>query len=271
MGTSTHNRGQKGNTPLVPSWLDQIGTNESLSTDDIDNADIPQIGAPDRFTGPRGEFTRYINSSGRNTGMAKKSISNYVRYSMGGSANATRRLGAARNSSARLLNIVGAFTTGGAQAVEQYLSLENLAKKPASEAFIAIADFVCPDGGPQDEGIARSAYIAAIEESPEIATIPFEDLTSEQMLLIVEKSMANVVCGRLLNDIGNRIIMLPDDIDIANILVTQIKQFIQGAISDAISMLGVNVNNLSQNRSIEIVNQVYQTAYEIMAIEGENE
>ena len=139
------------------------------------------------------------------------------------------------------------------------------------EALLAIADFVCPDGGPQDEGIARNAYITAIEESPEIALIPFEELSAEQMLLIVQKSMANVVCGRILNDIGNKIIMLPDDIDVAEKLVVQIKEFIQGAISDAFSDLKVDVNNLSQHQSIGIVNKVYRKAFEIMARVGDGE
>lgn len=34
MGTSTHNIGQKGNTPLVPSWLDQPDAEDQLDTDE---------------------------------------------------------------------------------------------------------------------------------------------------------------------------------------------------------------------------------------------
>ena len=270
MGTSSHNAGQKGNTPLVPSWLDQPDVEKQQNTEKDETSSIP-IGEPNRFTQPRGEFTRYINSAGRDTGMARKSIANYVRNSMGGSKNAAQRLGAARHSSARLLNVTGIFASGGAQAVERYLSLDNLSKRNATDALLAIADFVCPDGGPQDEGIARNAYITAIEESPEIASIPFEELTAEQMLLLVQKSMANVVCGRVLNDIGNKIIMLPDDIDVAERLVAQIKEFVKGAISDAVSDLKVDVNNLSQHQSIDIVNEVYRTTFEIMAGIGDDE
>ncbi len=91
------------------------------------------------------------------------------------------------------------------------------------------------------------------------------------MLLIVQKSMVNVVCGRILNDIGNKIIMLPDDIDVAERLVAQIKEFVTGAISDAVSDLKVDVNNLSQHQSIDIVDEVYRTAFEIMARAGDNE
>ena len=270
MGTSSHNIGQRGSTPLIPSWLDRTDDEEQQDAEKDENYLAP-VGEANRFTQPRGEFTRYINSAGRDPGMAWKSIANYVRNSMGGSRNATQRLGAARNSSARLLNVAGIFASGGAQAVERYLSLENLSKKNAADALLAITDFVCPDGGPQDEGIARNAYITAIEESPEIASIPFEKLTAEQMLLIVQKSMVNVVCGRILNDIGNKIIMLPENIDAAERLVAQIKEFIQGAISDAVSAIKVNLNNLSQHQSIDIVNEVYRTTFEIMARIGDNE
>ena len=75
----------------------------------------------------------------------------------------------------------------------------------------------------------------------------------------------------MLNDIGNKIIMLPDDIDIAEKLVAQIKEFVQGAISDAVSDLKVDVNNLSQHQSIDIVNEVYRTTFEIMAGIGDDE
>ncbi|MBM6760422.1 Qat anti-phage system associated protein QatB [Megamonas hypermegale] len=270
MGTSTHNIGQKGHTPLVPSWLEQPNTENLLNTEKNEIYSTP-IGEQNRFTQPRGEFTRYINSNGRDVGMAKRSIANYVRNSMGGSRNATLRLGAARNSSSRLLNITSIFASGGTQAVEQYLSLENLSKKNAMDALLTITDFVCPDGGPQDEGIARNAYITAIEETPEIASIPFEELTAEQMLLIVQKSMANVICSRIINDIGNKIIMLPKNMNVAEKLVIQIKEFIKGAISDAISKLNVDVNNLSQRKSIDIVDAVYQTTFEIIAEVGDDE
>lgn len=67
MGTSSHNIGQKGNTPLVPSWLDQPDVEKQQNTENDETSSIP-IGEPNRFTQPRGEFTRYINSAGRDTG-----------------------------------------------------------------------------------------------------------------------------------------------------------------------------------------------------------
>lgn len=260
MGTSTHNEGQKGSTPLVPSWLEEPNGGET----------IPPMGAADRFRKPRGEFTRYINSGGRDSGLGRRGISNYIRYSLGGSTNATRRMGAARNSSAKLLNIAGIFNSGGARAVEKYLSITNLTQKTANDALIAIADFICPDGGLQDEGIARLAYISAIEDSPEIATIKFEDLTSEQIMVIVERTMANAVFERITNDIGNKIILLPKDWTISDNLIMQMKDFVKGSVSDAIIDLDIKAGNIRQEDSLKVVDQVYKMAFDIMIEAGED-
>ena len=178
---------------------------------------------------------------------------------------------AARSSSARLLNVAGVFASGGARAVEQYLSIENLSHKTASDAFIAITDFICPDGGPQDEGIARSAYISAIEESPEIATIKFEDLTSEQIMVIVERTMANAIFNRITNDIGNKIILLPQERAISDRLIVQMKDFVKGSVSDAVINLDIKAGNIRQGDSLRIVDRVYKAAFEIMESAGENE
>ena len=256
MGTSTHNGGQKGGTPLVPSWLQQPDENMQNETS---GTQIPPMGNADRFTAPRG------------SSLGRKSVSNYISKSLGGSSNATQRMGAARSSTARLLNIAGAFASGGARAVEQYLSIENLSHKTASEAFIAITDFICPDGGPQDEGIARSAYISAIEESPEIATIKFEDLTAEQIMIIVERTMANAIFSRITNDIGNKVILLPQDRTTSDSIIVQMKDFVKGSVSDAVANLDIRAGNIRQGDSLRIVDHVYKESFDIMVSAGENE
>ena len=151
---------------MVPSWLDQPDV-EKQQDAEKDETYLAPVGEANRFTQPRGEFTRYINSAGRDTSMARRSIANYVRNSMGGSRNATQRLGVARNSSAKLLDVTGIFASGGVQAVERYLSLENLSKKSATDVLLSIADFVCPDGAnswywdsPVEKGSRYETFVA---------------------------------------------------------------------------------------------------------------
>ena len=189
MGTSTHNGGQKGGTPLVPSWLEQPDVNPQNENGlGPDGSQIPPVGDADRFRTPRGEFTRYINSGGRDSSLGRKSVSNYIRNSLGGSSNATQRMGAARSSSARLLNVAGVFASGGARAVEQYLSIENLSHKTASDAFIAITDFICPDGGPQDEGIGNK-----------IILLPQERAISDRLIVQMKDFVKGSVSDAVIN------------------------------------------------------------------------
>ena len=128
MGTSSHNIGQKGNTPLVPSWLDQPDV-EKQQDAKKDETYLVTVGEANRFTQPRAEFTRYVSSAGRDTSMARRSIANYVRNSMGGSRNATQRLGAARNSSARLLDVTGIFASGGSKLLNNIFFLKIFPRK----------------------------------------------------------------------------------------------------------------------------------------------
>lgn len=92
MGTSTRNKGQSGRTPLVPSWLEEIGTDEEEGKNVDEIKPIPPSGDINRFTGPRGTFTKYLSDGGRDGSSMRNSISQYVSHSLGGSSRATTRL-----------------------------------------------------------------------------------------------------------------------------------------------------------------------------------
>lgn len=47
------------------------------------------------------------------------------------------------------------------------------------------------------------------------------------------------------------------------------KDFIQNAISDSISKLNVDICNISQQQAQDVVDSVYNTAFEIMSSYGE--
>lgn len=264
MGTSTHNPGQKGSTPLVPSWLDDENSEKSS---------IPQIADPERFKVPRGDFTRYINSGGRNSATMKRATSNYVRQSLGGSRNATIRLGTARQSTAKLFDLVNSFSRSGISNTEKQYALGNLIGKQADEVFRNIVDFVCPDGGTTDEGIARSSYIETIIDMPELGEVKIEDMGINQFSVFLKTYMSNVIMERLLNDIGNKSIVLPDDIDTVNYIQGQVKEYIDGAVSDSFAMLELEskLGKISTTQTQGITDSVYERAYSILEGMGENE
>ena len=274
MGTSTSNRGQNGKTPLVPSWLNDDENNgkqpdSEITGDNIQQQDDTQSYDSKRFTSPRSDFTRYINSGGNKTGRLHKAISSYVRKSAGGSKNATMRLGSERKSTAKLVSIMSGFAGGNISATAYRFNLGDIIGKPAKEAFLRIMDFVCPDGGRTDEGIARSAYIEALSSIPDLENKQIESLSHLEFLAFTEIYMADVIQQKLLNDIGNKIFSLPNDILCIENIEKQMKDFIQNAISDSISRLNVDICNISQQQAQDVVDSVYNTAFEIMSSYGE--
>jgi hypothetical protein len=293
MGSSTRNKGQNGKTPLVPSWLDDnggdftpnspgnsqdhdgddstFGSPQNPQNSDSDgkqsdnNSAQPTQPDPNRFSAARSNFTRYINSGGNSGGNLRRAVSSYVRHVAGGSQNATKRLGAARISTAKLLSVIGGFASGGVSTTARLLHLGDIIGKSAKDAFIRIMDFVCPDGGRTDEGIARNAYMEALSEMPDWENKQVEMLTPPEFLAFTEIYMADVIEGRIVNDIGNKLFLLPKDIATVDNIQEQMKEYIKNEIHDAFPRLKVDINNIDSAQVQGIVDSVYKTAFDIMS------
>ena len=288
MGTSTSNRGQNGNTPLVPSWLDDGGLGDSplippVGTmppqNQLPNQDSPlsnpnqqeqpkpaQQPDPKRFSAPRGNFTRFINSGGTGGGgkNLRHAASSYVRRSTGGSQNATARLGSARQSTARLFSVMGGFANNGISATAQKHNLGDIIGKPANVAFLRIMDFVCPEGGKTDDGIARNAYVEALAIIPDLDTKQIESLTPAEFLAFTEIYMTNVIVGKIENDIGNKLISLPSDVAQVDNLQEQLRNLVKGCVADAFTGLKVDIAKVDTTQTQSIVDSVYKTAFDFM-------
>lgn len=270
MGTSTSNRGQNGRTPLVPSWLDDNSGDTPLpNPQKPDGSDQQQNNKtqtdPRRFSSPRSNFTRYINSSGSRGDSLRRAAASYVRHSAGGSQNATMRLGSARGSTARLVSIMGGFASGGISVTAKHFHLGELIGKSARDVFLRIMDFVCSDGGNTDEGIARSAYIEALSAMPDWENKQIETLSPPEFLAFTEIYMTDVIQQRIINDIGNKMFSLPDDIASIENIEAQMKDFIRNTVTDAVSKLNVDIQNIEQQQAQGIVDSVYKTVFDMMA------
>ena len=90
-------------------------------------------------------------------------------------------------------------------------------------------------------------------------------------MVIVERTMANAIFNRITNDIGNKIILLPQERAISDRLIVQMKDFVKGSVSDAVINLDIKAGNIRQGDSLRIVDRVYKAAFEIMVRAGENE
>jgi hypothetical protein len=267
MGTSTSNRGQSGKTPLVPSWLETDDGKQQPNQPQPTQLqpEQPQLVDPKRFSIPRSNFTRYINSDGSRGRNLHRATSYYVRHSLGGSQNAVTRLGSARKSTARLVSLFSSFVNHGVAETSKVYKLGDIIGKSASDVLLRIIDFVCPDGGNTDEGIARTAYIEALSTMPDWENKTIESLSPTEFLAFIEIYMTNVIEERLVNDIGNKLFSLPKSVSQVENIQGQIKDYIKGAVSDSISKLNIDICFIEASQTKSIVDSVYHTAYDILS------
>ena len=283
MGTSTRNSGQSGHNPLVPTWLDNpvplnplqpvISPQQPLTNPQQlmqTTQPIPPNANPDRFRGPRTSFTRFVSGGGRNGSSMRKGVSNYVRKSLGGSSNATKRLGVSRASTAHLYGILHTLSgPGGFQQVARLLSLDTLVGLTVADFFIRLAKFVCPDGGPEDEGISRSAYYDVVADNPEMMGKATENLTKDEIDSVFRRYMTKVVMQQIMNGIANKSIRFSETLEQISHIEEAVEEFIGQSVSDACVELKHDNVEMTNERAKEITDRIYLKVFEILEGTGD--
>lgn len=293
MGTSSAFGGPRNGTPLVPSWLmdnpdggatadggdGEGGPQDGVPLDGVAPggtvaATLPQVpppAEPKRFFGARNNFSRFASSGGRDRARLGRAISSYVSMSAGGSRKAATRMGASRGAGSRLLGFLSDAIARGAREALRALHLEHLAGRPIEEVFIGLADYVCPDGGTVDEGIAREAFIETIVDLADEGVTNLDGLTAEQMQAVFELYATNAIEARLCNDIGAKTITFPRDARGANSVLAQLHDFIRRGVADALTSARATAQALTPDRVLSFVGSIYQQAFEILQILGDAE
>lgn len=290
MGTSNANRGQGGDTPLIPSWLPPDGS--PLPIPDPPAAPpptaplpVPVLPAPlppvlpsipppaeaDRFTASRGNFSRFAGSGGADRASLGRALSNYVSSASGGSRTAAQRMARSPASGVPLLSFLSGAVANGPREALHALNLERLAGRPIEEIFLGLMEYVCPEGGSVDEGIAREAFIETIADLAESGIADFDGLTAGQMQTIFELYATHAIETRLCNDIGMKAITLPADAAQAASVQRQLLDFVRRSVSDSLTQARVALQALTPERVFGFVTRVYEQAYAILQTMAEAE
>ena len=290
MGTSSSFGGPGGGTPLVPSWLGDESasprvpdgsTPEGQSPDGASPVDglpvppprgpIPPIADSGRFSAPRNNFSRFARSGGTDNRNLGRAVSRYVRSSVQGARTAAVRMGSSPEAGSRLLGFLSdAAARGGAEALRA-INFGQLAGRPIDEIFLGLVDYVCPDGGSIDEGIARASFIETIADIAETGLKDLDSLTVEQVQKVFELYATNTIEARLCNDIGNKVITLPSNVlDVARVQA-QLHDFIKRSVADALAAAQFAAATLTPKRVLRFVQGIYEQAFTILRAMGERE
>lgn len=292
MGTSTAYGGPRGSTPLVPSWLGSDGGGTPPAPppqDGTPNSDgaapspsaappappsrppIPVAADPNRFSGARNSFTRFAGSGGGDRANLGRAVSRYVSTSSGGSRQAAQRMGASRGAGARLLGFLADAQARGVREALRSLDLEALAGRPIAEIFVGLADYICPGAGTVDEGIAREAFVETIIELTTEGLTDLSTFTPDQMQTVFELYATHAIEARICNDIGTQAVTMPANAQAAHRVEAQLRDFIRGGVSDALSKAREATPNLTPERIQSFVDTVYESAFAILQSLGEAE
>lgn len=291
MGTSNAYGGAGGGTPLIPSWLqgegdrgigagvgDGEGTQPPLPNGlppAVPPAPAPRpiapAGASDRFTSARSNFTRFVSSGGNDRRSLGRAISQFVSKSAGGSHRGAQRMGSSRGTGADLVRFLNDASANGVREVLRALNLESLAGRPIEEVFAGLADYICPEGGTIDEGIARDAFVETIADLAGAGIADIDSLTPVQIQTVFELYATHAIEARICNDIGTKVVTLPADPRAVERVQAQLRDFIQRGVSDAINAADVDIQSLTADAVMDFVTNVYQSAFDLLQMMGDGE
>jgi hypothetical protein len=174
-------------------------------------------------------------------------------------------MGSARGAGSRLLGFLSDAVTRGATEALRALNLGALAGRPIEEIFLGLTDYVCPDGGSIDEGIAREAFIETITDLAGAGITDLDGLTADQMQTVFELYATNAIEARLCNDIGAKTVTLPSDSRAAARVQAQLNDFIRRGVAGAVAAA------LTPDRVLGFVGRIYEQAFGILQIMGDAE
>lgn len=180
-------------------------------------------------------------------------------------------MGSSRGAGAGLVRFLNDTSANGVREALRTLNLESLAGRPIEEVFTGLADYICPEGGSIDEGIARDAFVETIADLAGAGITDIDALTPGQIQTIFELYATHAIEARICNDIGTRVVTLPADPRVAQKVQAQLRDFIQRSVSDAINGADVNIQSLSPDAVMDFVTSVYQAAFDVMQTLGDGE
>jgi hypothetical protein len=180
-------------------------------------------------------------------------------------------MGAARATGGRLLGVMRDVQTLGATETLRRLDLAGLATRSAPDAMLGLLEFLCPPGGAIDEAISRQAMLDAIEQLAQSEVDAFENLTPDQLEAFFLDFVACSIERRVINDIGSRSITLPADVSAVRRAQDQLHDFITGRTRTELAGRTKGLTGLSDQELSGITEQIYETAFAVIAVAAEAE
>lgn len=298
MGTSASGSGASGGNPLIPSWIDQGGLpfapdqgppqqgngsdgNKGTGTNDGSNNQTAAGSASivngqkalnhsKRFQAPRTQFNKYVGSGGSNGSALRKALKGYSRNAAGGTQKLARRMHAASSRMAIFYDVVDGMKRKGSENILRQFNLESYQDKPIVEILSAFSDIIFRDTGKihedtQDDSIVRQAYSDTVIKISEIDGIDLDNLTNEQVEVMMAIFVEETIVYRVINDVGNGLTEKNSDVEDLVRLEENIHQVVSGLVRNQIMPEIIATNRGDKTNMDQKIENIYQQALEVLA------
>lgn len=283
MGTSASNGGPRGNPPLLPGWYTDNNTSPAPAPGDasppIDNQKPQNPPSQDASNKPvlvtlssnwgqaKGALTRLSNGTGGSS--RQKASRNYVK-SFGGSKGAAKAAAQGVRTGSIYGGFLGSLSTSGVASTFTNLGLQDLIGKSAEEVCAGIVNALAPNGGTNDEAIAREALIETIdalytkllENGDEVDAL--NNLTPELIKETVIDFVGNFIFTKWMYELGNAI----EKGNISETKAIELERNVRGFIitETAEKYKDVSIINDLNNQTEAFIQEIFETAYLILEL-----
>ena len=286
MGTTDWASGTGTGKSLLPSFLDEPGSDPLPGGDGADDGDRDgqQDGQDDRqrpplpepapgkpFQTARANFSRFAASGGTDRRALRRAVRDYVRTGVGGSSNAVRRMAPSRTAANRTLGVFRGLRRDGMQETLRRLHLQDLAGRSVHDIFVGLTEVVCRDGGSIDDAIARDAWLETIAELDQFGIDDLDALTDDQVRGLFLAFVAHSIEARLYQEIGVNGFKMSANLGDIESFDEQFRAYIERSVRDAFSGNISALSSMSDNDIRKVVDATYLEAWDLLQALGDRE
>lgn len=291
MGTSSSGGGAGGSNPLIPSWIPNLGPPgpqpphppqdppeqlEQPEPDKNPNQPAPQPVPPNnpppktnRYQQPRRDFNTFVRSKGQNSQAFKDAARGYSKSANGNTRVLARRMQPSASRVINFYNAINAVKTSGLDAALASFHLSSYLQRNALDVLSALSDEIFRDhsnafDNTQDDSLTRQAYANTITRICEIDGLDLNNLTNEQIQVMLATFIEETIAQRIICDIGNGMTELTSDVDALLEVEDNAYQIINGLVRTEI-MPEIIATQMGDKEDLEQkIENIYRIAFDAL-------
>lgn len=252
MGTSTSSSGGKAGSPFDPEWLTSSGAagagaggdgasdgeGEADSQHDGDAEGTDGDFAPSRrFADARTKMSAYLAGGGRPS--LRAAAKSMVKRGMGGSSRAASTMRGTSQGAGALGQFLASARDGSDPRVTDWVNHARQSNMAANDLIVELVKEVMPSTGSIDDESLRNAAADALgllyELNPDIDIF---NLTDAQIHDVMAITIANDVCNRMDQQLGQTYEKLKYDPQQIQLYRQDVKEYVQSEVRVVMERLG---------------------------------